>query len=155
MCLESGRILQTIGKWHSKREYIWNREFILMEDRFKPVLHNEFVNIQSRRERAEHTCIFVLPLGVEAFLTTHGSPGFSLLPVMWWGSAALLKLCFHLTDLIKVCFCATHLLTLLVLLFAETLAHVLAWLFMVENSCGTARNKFRPKKVEQKAPRGW
>lgn len=111
-----------------------------MEDRFKPVLHNEFVNIQSRRERAEHTCIFVLPLGFEPFLTTHGSPGFSLLPVMWLGSAALLKLCFHLTGLIKDCFCATHLLTLLVLLFAETLAHVLAWLFMVENSCGMARN---------------
>lgn len=68
-------------------------------------------------------CMFVLPLGFELFLTTHSSPGLSFpcsSSVVSWVSTALQGLCFHLTGLIKDCFCSAHLPALLVLLFAGT-----------------------------------
>lgn len=65
--------------------------------------------------------MFVLPLGFELCLTTHSSPGLSFLPALQLcRGEALQGLCFHLTGLIKDCFCGAHLPALLVLLFAGT-----------------------------------
>lgn len=99
--------------------------------------------------------MFVLPLGFELFLPTHSSPGLSFLPVLQLvaGNTALQGLGFHLTGLIKNCFCGTHLPALQVLFICRDLSvHMLVWLGVVENSCGIAHIVFRTKRKYHQMP---